>query len=121
MAEKPEEIMKLFSKSEELLEMFRKKFFDVIYHEHLSFFALEPLLKFFGDHDMKVFDVKKGKKYGGGKGSGDEGDGPGVAKEGKRVGIACINFFKKTYNCLSLQRAYISIPQFKVHFIDKVE
>ncbi len=42
-----------------LLEMFDKKFFDVIYHEHLSFFALEPLLKFFESHDLKVFDVKK--------------------------------------------------------------
>lgn len=42
-----------------LLEMFGKKFFDVIYHEHLSFFALEPLLAFFAGHDLKVFDVKK--------------------------------------------------------------
>lgn len=42
-----------------LLEMFDKKFFDVIYHEHLSFFALEPLLPFFAGHGLKVFDVKK--------------------------------------------------------------
>lgn len=48
-----------------LLEMFNKKFFDVIYHEHLSFFALEPLLRFFEAHDMKVFDVRKVLTQGG--------------------------------------------------------
>lgn len=48
-----------------LLEMFRQKFFDVIYHEHLSFFALEPLLTFFEGHGMKVFDVKKVLTQGG--------------------------------------------------------
>ncbi len=48
-----------------LLEMFKQKFFDVIYHEHLSFFALEPLLTFFEGHDMKVFDVKKVLTQGG--------------------------------------------------------
>lgn len=48
-----------------LFEMFRKIFFDVIYHEHLSFFALEPLLTFFEGHDMKVFDVKKVLTQGG--------------------------------------------------------
>lgn len=42
-----------------LLQMFDQKFFDVIYHEHLSFFALEPLLNFFAGHGLKVFDVKK--------------------------------------------------------------
>lgn len=42
-----------------LLEMFKHKFFDVIYHEHLSFYALEPLVRFFKSHDMKIFDVKK--------------------------------------------------------------
>lgn len=48
-----------------LLEMFDKKFFDVIYHEHLSFFALEPLVKFFADHGLKIFDVKKVLTQGG--------------------------------------------------------
>lgn len=42
-----------------LFQMFDKKFFDVIYHEHLSFFAIEPLLGFFTGHGLKVFDVKK--------------------------------------------------------------
>lgn len=48
-----------------LLEMFDKKFFDVIYHEHLSFFALAPLLRFFEEHGMRVFDVKKVLTQGG--------------------------------------------------------
>lgn len=48
-----------------LLEMVDKKFFDVIYHEHLSFFALEPLVNFFARHGMRVFDVKKVLTQGG--------------------------------------------------------
>lgn len=42
-----------------LLEMFEHKFFDVIYHEHLSFYALDPLIRFFEKHDMKIIDAKK--------------------------------------------------------------
>ena len=42
-----------------LLEMFEHKFFDVIYHEHLSFYALQPLVQFFEGHGMKIFDAKK--------------------------------------------------------------
>lgn len=42
-----------------LSEMFNKKFFDVIYHEHLSFFALEPLLGFFLGHNLQIFNAKK--------------------------------------------------------------
>lgn len=42
-----------------LLEMFEHKFFDVIYHEHLSFYALKPLIQFFESHNMKVIDAKK--------------------------------------------------------------
>lgn len=48
-----------------LLEMFSKRFFDVIYHEHLSFFALEPLLTFFSRHGLRVFDVRKVLTQGG--------------------------------------------------------
>jgi novobiocin biosynthesis protein NovU/D-mycarose 3-C-methyltransferase len=48
-----------------LLEMFDKKFFDVIYHEHLSFFALEPLLNFFERYGLRIFDVKKVLTQGG--------------------------------------------------------
>lgn len=48
-----------------LLEMFRNRFFDVIYHEHLSFFALYPLIKFFEGHGMKIFDVRKVLTQGG--------------------------------------------------------
>lgn len=48
-----------------LLEMFEKKFFDVIYHEHLSFYALKPLVKFFEDHQLRIFDVQKVLTQGG--------------------------------------------------------
>lgn len=48
-----------------LLEMIDKRFFDVIYHEHLSFFALEPLLTFFSQHGLRIFDVKKVLTQGG--------------------------------------------------------
>lgn len=48
-----------------LLEMIDKKHFDVIYHEHLSFFALEPLLGFFQRHRLRIFDVRKVLTQGG--------------------------------------------------------
>lgn len=48
-----------------LLDMVVKNQFDVIYHEHLSFFSLQPLLRFFNEFDMEVFDAKKVLTQGG--------------------------------------------------------
>ncbi len=42
-----------------LLDMVMKNQFDVIYHEHLSFFSLPPLMRLFRANGLEIFDVKK--------------------------------------------------------------
>jgi SAM-dependent methyltransferase len=39
--------------------------FDTIYHEHLSYFSIRPLMKLFQMHGMKIIDVRKQKIHGG--------------------------------------------------------
>tara|TARA_Y100000590_G_scaffold449210_1_gene586992 strand:+ start:1242 stop:2477 length:1236 start_codon:yes stop_codon:yes gene_type:complete len=42
-----------------LLNMIDKGLFDVIYHEHLSYFSLTPLKVLFNKFDIKIFDFEK--------------------------------------------------------------
>ena len=42
-----------------LLDMIVKNQFDVIYHEHLSYFSFKPLLRLFETNDFKIIDAKK--------------------------------------------------------------
>ena len=42
-----------------LLDMINKGLFDLIYHEHLSYFALTPLKFLFGKFDIKIVNFKK--------------------------------------------------------------
>jgi len=42
-----------------LLHMIDKSIFDIIYHEHLSYFALTPLQFLFKKFDIKIFDFEK--------------------------------------------------------------
>lgn len=39
--------------------------FDTIYHEHLSYFSLQPLLRLFGDHGLMLADVDSIALHGG--------------------------------------------------------
>jgi SAM-dependent methyltransferase len=48
-----------------LLELLRKNEFDTIYHEHLSYFSLHPLVRLFGRHGMSIFDVEEVSVHGG--------------------------------------------------------
>lgn len=48
-----------------LVDFLEKKLFDTIYHEHLSYFALEPLIRLMDNSAMNVFDVKKVDSHGG--------------------------------------------------------
>lgn len=48
-----------------LPHMLSKKAFDSIYHEHLSFFSLNSLIKLFVKHNIKVFDAEKISMHGG--------------------------------------------------------
>jgi len=40
-----------------LLDVINKLSFDTIYHEHMSYHALKPLINFFNKLDMTVFDI----------------------------------------------------------------
>lgn len=40
-------------------------YFDNIYHEHVSFHHLAPLIEFFNKHHMRVFDVERANTHGG--------------------------------------------------------
>lgn len=48
-----------------LIDFFEKKYFDLVYHEHLSYWALTPLIRLFERFDMKIFDVQKVPVHGG--------------------------------------------------------
>lgn len=48
-----------------LVVFLQKNLFDTIYHEHLSYFSLKPLVKLFQKHTMKVFDVVETLSHGG--------------------------------------------------------
>ena len=39
--------------------------FDTVYHEHLSYFALQPLERLFAAHDLQVMDVERVNLHGG--------------------------------------------------------
>ena len=39
--------------------------FDTIYHEHLSYLSLEPIMRFLTEFDMEVFDVQERDIHGG--------------------------------------------------------
>ncbi len=48
-----------------LIDFLKKTYFDLVYHEHLSYLALTPLVAFFKRFDMEVFDVIKTDAHGG--------------------------------------------------------
>ncbi len=48
-----------------LIDFLEKKLFDTIYHEHLSYFALEPLVALMDGSGMNVFDVQRVPSHGG--------------------------------------------------------
>ena len=39
--------------------------YDTIYHEHLSYLSVKPLIPFFGKHGMEVFDIEQSDIHGG--------------------------------------------------------
>ncbi len=48
-----------------LFDMIKKLTFDNIYHEHVFYFTLRPLLNLFGRHGMRVFRVERIPTHGG--------------------------------------------------------
>lgn len=47
-----------------LMDMFENLAYDSIYHEHLSYLSVSPLIKFFNQHKMDIFDVQTFKRQG---------------------------------------------------------
>ena len=47
------------------LDTFKNNEFDQIYHEHMSYLSLRPLIPFFDKFNMKIFDVFKSSIHGG--------------------------------------------------------
>lgn len=48
-----------------LADMYEKREFDTIYHEHLAYFSIKPLVYLFGAYAMEIFDVKRVPVHGG--------------------------------------------------------
>lgn len=48
-----------------LVDVFRKTLFDTIYHEHLSYHSLVPLIPFFNSLDMDIVDAQRIDTHGG--------------------------------------------------------
>ncbi len=48
-----------------LVDLLEKTQFDTIYHEHLSYFSLTPLVRLFEMHDMEIFDLSRIPIHGG--------------------------------------------------------
>ncbi len=48
-----------------LADLLAKNLFDTIYHEHLSYFSLRPLLYQFQKQEMQILDVQKVDSHGG--------------------------------------------------------
>ena len=48
-----------------LADVLSKKTFDTIYHEHLDYHSLKPLINFFKKFDLEIFDFKTVKAQGG--------------------------------------------------------
>jgi 2-polyprenyl-3-methyl-5-hydroxy-6-metoxy-1,4-benzoquinol methylase len=48
-----------------VIDLIDKNEFDTIYHEHLSYFSVRPLMKLFDMFGMKIVDVRKQKIHGG--------------------------------------------------------
>ena len=48
-----------------LVDVYQKTLFDTIYHEHLSYHSVLPLIKFFQRHDMELIDASRVNTHGG--------------------------------------------------------
>ena len=48
-----------------LLDVIKKRLFDTIYHEHLDYHSISPLLPFFKKYKLKIIDIKNIESHGG--------------------------------------------------------
>ena len=48
-----------------LTDLLEKNLFDLVYHEHLFYYHLSPLILFFSKYGLKIFDVERTSVHGG--------------------------------------------------------
>lgn len=48
-----------------LLDVFNHTLFDTIYHEHLDYHSVKPLVRFFADHGMELIEAARVDSHGG--------------------------------------------------------
>jgi SAM-dependent methyltransferase len=48
-----------------LVDLIENNEFDTIYHEHLSYFSVKPLVRLFSQHGMEIIDIEKQDIHGG--------------------------------------------------------
>lgn len=46
-------------------DLLTNNLFDIVYHEHVCYYSVHPLVTFFSKHDMEVFDVEQLPVHGG--------------------------------------------------------
>ena len=46
-------------------DLMAKNLFDIVYHEHVNYYTVHPLVKFFEKHGMEIFDVARPAVHGG--------------------------------------------------------
>jgi hypothetical protein len=46
-------------------DLMAKNLFDIVYHEHVNYYSLHPLVTYFAAHGMEVFDVERPSVHGG--------------------------------------------------------
>jgi hypothetical protein len=47
------------------LDMVRRHHYDNIFHQHLRYYSVKPLIRLFAEYDMDVFDIERSDVYGG--------------------------------------------------------
>ncbi|KKQ75730.1 MAG: Nucleoside-diphosphate-sugar epimerase [Candidatus Woesebacteria bacterium GW2011_GWB1_38_5b] len=100
-----------------LVDMLQKNLFDLVYHEHLSYLSIRPLVTFFNNHQMKIFDVKRVSSHGGSvrvfvalnsskyKISSSVKQ---LIEEEKRLGLGDINTYKEFTNHIKVNSSKLS-------------
>lgn len=47
------------------LDTMARRHYDNMFHQHLRYYSMKPLMHLFGQYDMEVFDVERSEVYGG--------------------------------------------------------
>lgn len=106
-----------------LVEMFKKKEFDTIYHEHYSYFSFFTFEKILNNNGLRVYNVKKLNTHGGSlriyavKKNSKYKQTKSVIKlrsDERKLGINKINFYKK------FQNEVYKIKNYFLNFLKKI-